>query len=371
MLKPDRHHTPPARTRIDHRHPRWALIGGLASLLAAACSDPDDDAGAGDDGGADSTGGGADADGARFSFFVASLAAMQRLSGSQAGFGGDLRFGKADGLSGADEICRQIAEASLPGSGVKGWRAFLSVTKGPDGQPIHAVDRVGEGPWYDRRGRLIALTKADLIDVRPKGAEPLIAYDLPNEDGVPNHAPDGVLVDNHDTLTGSDRNGRLYSMDWGYTCHDWTSAVGSDGKPRVGHSWTRVGGVGSEPPMMRGPGAPDGGGPFMGGPDLPDGGLRPPPDDGGGGFRCMMPGGVDGGAAPDDGGPPDGPVRCTTAPGQQGGPEGPGDSWISSLNEAGCAPGVDLVEKGPPDPRNPTVGSGGGYGGIYCLALTP
>src|SRR5262245_49576984 len=41
----------------------------------------------------------------KFSFFVASLRAMQRLSGSQAGFGGDLRFGEVGpgaGLRGAD-----------------------------------------------------------------------------------------------------------------------------------------------------------------------------------------------------------------------------------------------------------------------------
>jgi hypothetical protein len=33
--------------------------------------------------------------------------------------------------------------------------------------------------------------------------------------------------------------------------------------------------------------------------------------------------------------------------------------------------GVSLVEMGPPDPNIPTVGSGGGYGGIYCFALSP
>ena len=39
-----------------------------------------------------------------FSFFVTSLAALQSLSGNPEGFGGDLRFGQPDGLSGADEI---------------------------------------------------------------------------------------------------------------------------------------------------------------------------------------------------------------------------------------------------------------------------
>jgi hypothetical protein len=37
----------------------------------------------------------------------------------------------------------------------------------------------------------------------------------------------------------------------------------------------------------------------------------------------------------------------------------------------GCAPGVSLIEMGPPDPSMPTVGSGGGYGGFYCFSLTP
>ena len=48
-----------------------------------------------------------------------------------------------------------------------------------------------------------------------------------------------------------------------------------------------------------------------------------------------------------------------------------GVNWMSSLDEAGCAPGASLIEMGPPDPFNPTVGSGGGYGGIYCFAMTP
>jgi hypothetical protein len=47
------------------------------------------------------------------------------------------------------------------------------------------------------------------------------------------------------------------------------------------------------------------------------------------------------------------------------------NNWMSSLDEAGCAPGVNLIEMGGPQASNPTVGSGGGYGGFYCFALTP
>jgi hypothetical protein len=52
---------------------------------------------------------------------------------------------------------------------------------------------------------------------------------------------------------------------------------------------------------------------------------------------------------------------------------GPPDqtNWISALLESGCAPGVNLVQSGPPSPEDTHVGSGGGYGGIYCFALTP
>jgi len=51
-------------------------------------------------------------------------------------------------------------------------------------------------------------------------------------------------------------------------------------------------------------------------------------------------------------------------------PAGSGQSWISCLDESGCAPGVNLVETGGPG-KDGTVGSGGGYGGFYCFALTP
>jgi hypothetical protein len=187
---------------------------------------------------AGSTGTGGEAP--HFSFFATSQAALRKLSNNQDGFGGDLRFGKATGLEGADEICRTIAETSMPGNG-KTWRAFLSVTKGPDGTAVNAIDRVGEGPWYDRRGRLLTMNKAGLLKTRPEGADPIIADDLPNEDGVPNHDPDGTgEIDNHNFLTGSTTMGVLNGMNLSDTCQDWTSKESNGGKPRCGVTWPRV-----------------------------------------------------------------------------------------------------------------------------------
>ncbi|HEY0715900.1 MAG TPA: hypothetical protein VGF45_24670, partial [Polyangia bacterium] len=177
----------------------------------------------------------------RFSFFVTSIDALRRLSGNEKGFGGDLRFGKPDGLSGADEICRQIAESSMPGAGNKPWRAFLSAVQGPNGTPVNAIDRVGEGPWYDRLGRIVAMNKADLVQPRPRGAHPMIINDLPNEKGVPNGFPDGGRrVDNHHMLTGSKTDGTVYSANKNDTCQDWTSKAPNTGRPRCGVAWPRT-----------------------------------------------------------------------------------------------------------------------------------
>ena len=177
---------------------------------------------------------------AKFSFFVTSLKALVALSGSAKGFGGDLRFGETGpgaGLRGADKLCAAIAERSMPGSSFKGWRAFLSVPSDANGKQADAIDRIGAGPWYDRLGRLLAPTKADLLAVRPLKGDPTIQNDLPNEDGVPNKRPDPTKPeeDNHHFLTGSDAKGRLYGST--ATCMNWTSVDKSSGRPRIGFSF--------------------------------------------------------------------------------------------------------------------------------------
>jgi hypothetical protein len=172
------------------------------------------------------------------------MKALQTLSGSADGFGGDFRFGKADGLSGADEICRQTAEMGMPGAGNKTWRAFLSATQGPGGTAVNARDRIGPGPWYDRNGRLLAANLTDLFaGARPTG-DAMLVNDMTNERGEPNHYVGAggynpsSTVDNHDTLTAADTMGMLRATSMADTCNDWTSTSVA-GRPYLGHSWPR------------------------------------------------------------------------------------------------------------------------------------
>lgn len=206
-------------------------------VLLACGGEPGSAGGGGASGGGSAGGGTAAIDGGAetFSFFVTSLEAMRSLSGSDAGFGGDLRFGETGvgaGLRGADKLCATIAEGAVPGSGTKAWRAFLSASVSADGgtSPEHAIERIGPGPWYDRSGRLVAQDVAALL-VSPRPTTAIFA-DLPNETGLGNHQG----VDNHDTLTGSNAQGRLQS---GATCSDWTVKTSTAGQPRIGHSWPR------------------------------------------------------------------------------------------------------------------------------------
>lgn len=219
-----------------------SATGGVPGMVAGSSSGGSGGTGGSGNGGGASAGGGsggasAGASGAagagnpsseKFSFFVTSLVAVRRESGNENGFGGNL-----GGLTGADEICRKIAEKSLAGAGAKGWRAFLSTSS------ENAIDRIGTGPWYDRAGRLVAMNIEGLLGTRPAG-DAAVVDDLPNEDGVPNRAGTGTgSDDNHDTITGSNTMGE---WDGGSTCEDWTSAAGSDG-PRVGHSWPAMSGM--------------------------------------------------------------------------------------------------------------------------------
>lgn len=126
-----------------------SLVGLVAVVLFAGCG-PASSTQSGDGGYVVGDGGVIDPTTLdRFSFFVTSMAALQELSGSSNGFGGDLRFGETGagaGLRGADKLCATIAERSMQGAGQKGWRAFLSVGADENGNQVNAIDRLGAGP---------------------------------------------------------------------------------------------------------------------------------------------------------------------------------------------------------------------------------
>ena len=249
----------------------------------------------------------------KFSFFLVSNAALIREGGADStgmypAYGGDL-----GGITGADGICQRVAQRASPCQSRKVWHAFLSTTT------VNAIDRIGSGPWYDRNGRLIAMTIANLITDRPTGADPAIRNDLPNEDGFPNHRPNGTtVVDNHEVLTGSGADGKVYTQastpgggggstscgpDVGATmrawsaeratCWNWTRKT-AEGCPRVGHPWCST-------------------------------------------ASCTPPG------------------------------SGSGTNWMSVWNEGGCLPGGNFNAGGLDGTRK--VGSAGGYGGFYCFAV--
>jgi hypothetical protein len=230
----------------------------------------------GSDGGAPARDASTDVPTAKFSFFVTSIEAIRLLAGNPNGFGGN--YG---GLEGADSICQRTAAGV--GFGHKTWRAFLSATKGPDGKPAHAIDRIGPGPWYDKMERLVSMDRAGLLMDRPAG-NAIAVVDLTNENGVPQKA----FGDNHDVITGSNRMGMLASTNPADTCNDWTSAAATGGgRPTCGHSWSRTG----------------------------------------------------------------------------------RQQWIQEHTVPGCAPGVNLKDNSVN--AGNCIGCNGGYGGLYCFALTP
>jgi hypothetical protein len=80
------------------------------------------------------------------------------------GKGGDLV-----GVEGADAHCQQLA--STVGAGNKTWHAYLSGPETPQAKGANARDRIGNGPWQNAKGVVIAQNVDDLHS-RQKQLEP-------------------------------------------------------------------------------------------------------------------------------------------------------------------------------------------------------
>ncbi|MCP5152534.1 MAG: lectin [Ectothiorhodospiraceae bacterium] len=138
------------------------------------------------------------------------------------------------GLEGADAHCAKLATAA--GSAQTAWRAYLSTSPKIDrsgDRPrvipgVSARDRIGNGPWHNAKGALIA---RDLDDLHSAGNKVDKANAL-DESGKPVNGR-GDKPNRHDILTGSDPSG-LYSTAGGdTTCGDWTNS--GEGSAIVGH----------------------------------------------------------------------------------------------------------------------------------------
>ena len=132
------------------------------------------------------------------------------------------------GLEGADKHCQALAEAA----DAKGntWRAYLS-TQAKDGEPaVSAKDRIGEGPWHNAKGVVIA---ANLDSLHYDNSNINYAGALNEYGNTINSGGMGNSPNQHDMLTGSNMDGTAISSDKDKTCSNWTNS--GEGSAIVGH----------------------------------------------------------------------------------------------------------------------------------------
>lgn len=144
----------------------------------------------------------AQAQDADMSFFITS---------ANPGNGADL-----GGLEGADAYCRSLAEAA--GVSGKTWAAYLSSSA------ENARDRIGDGPWTNANGVVVAQSVDDLHS----DANNLTKETSVSETGAVINGR-GDTPNRHDVLTGSNLDGMLE----GNACEDWTTS--GEGSAMVGH----------------------------------------------------------------------------------------------------------------------------------------
>jgi hypothetical protein len=147
------------------------------------------------------------------------------------------------GLAGADAYCQQLGAAAGRGAGVT-WHAYLS-TQGAGA--VNARDRIGNGPWYNSNGAMIAMSVAQLHgDTLAQaqvgnalGKQFTLSEKKEKINGV------GDMPNTHDVLTGSQPDGRAYTDAMDHTCSNWTSNATGMGSAQLGHHDKQGGGNGS------------------------------------------------------------------------------------------------------------------------------
>jgi hypothetical protein len=141
------------------------------------------------------------------------------ITSANPGKGGD--FG---GLEGADRYCQSLAATA--GAGNRTWRAYLS-TVAANGQPaVNARDRIGNGPWFNAKGALVAYNSSELHSVNNITKQTALTEKGEMVNGR------GDTPNMHDILTGSTADGRVAAGS-NDSCRNWTSS--DAGSAIVGH----------------------------------------------------------------------------------------------------------------------------------------
>ena len=126
--------------------------------------------------------------------------------------------GNLGGLAGADAHCQMLAESV--GAGEREWRAYLS-TQAFDGQEaVNAIDRIGQGPWYNAKGVRIAESLEALI-YDNSGIN--YATALNEKGGHIGSLSVGDENNQKDMMTGSTKAGKAMDPAENTTCSNWTS----------------------------------------------------------------------------------------------------------------------------------------------------
>ena len=137
------------------------------------------------------------------------------LTSNGPGNGADL-----GGLAGADAHCAALADAA--GAGSRNWKAYLSTDS------VNARDRIGNGPWHNAEGTLIA---ANVDELHSDSANVNKETALDENGAVVNGS--GDTPNRHDILTGSHADGTAFDDGEDHTCSLWSSS--SDGSAHLGH----------------------------------------------------------------------------------------------------------------------------------------
>jgi hypothetical protein len=149
---------------------------------------------------------------AEMSFFV-----------SSAGKGNGADLG---GVAGADAHCQSLAKAA--GSTSTNWAAYLSTTEPGGTAGVNARERIGNGPWKNAKGVVVATNvenlHSDKVNITKQTA-------LTEKGEVVSGRGDAVNA--HDILTGSDPQGNFSTAGGDTTCGNWTKS--GDGSAIVGH----------------------------------------------------------------------------------------------------------------------------------------